>query len=501
MKNFFIKQMRKHNTITKIKNHIDYLLNENTASHYKSKIHSLTENVKETYERIYFENEKYISYQKENGGGRPPEASTTYVLSIPEDLIHPTNEQWNDIYNKTIENFCNFINENQQKKENKGLDHIKEKNRANIAKYNAIRLDPEMFKSNSVAVVHNEEDNFEEASHLHIITSNIQNGNYLKMLNQTAGQNYIKKAYDKAIFDTLKLKPQDYIPKCDRLSEEEKNQLEIEDKRQFEARMKDNPKYTSSEKKKGGRRRRKPPKPQHIARQEEWKRKTNQAQKKIDQVPEAQERINRANELQSQRKSEQEALRAAEAAKSNVLSEVSAAKKEHSKVVAKTQKVIAKRKANSKEIQSSKKRLNEINKQIQQNESWFVNFVKSEPIQEYLNGVRQYFEKGFNFKLYQEVTDFLRNLNKSNEKMINKIKEHNPDWLREQEEKAKRIAEEKRIKYENRFKGGVFEEDIELDDIKEEVNKKIEQENKEKEKEKEKETLTQRVKKKIGFKI
>lgn len=64
MKNFILKQSRKHNTITKIKNHIDYLLNENTASHYKSKIHSLTENVKETYKRIYFENEKYISHQK-----------------------------------------------------------------------------------------------------------------------------------------------------------------------------------------------------------------------------------------------------------------------------------------------------------------------------------------------------------------------------------------------------------------------------------------------------
>lgn len=495
MKHFILKQSRKHNTITKVKNHIDYLLNENTVSHYKSKIHSLTDDVKETYKRIYFENEKYISHQKENGGGRPPEASTTYILSMPEDLIHPTNEQWNDIYNRTIENFCNFINKNQQRKENEGLDHIKEKNRANIAKYNAIRLDPEMFKNNSVAVVHNEEDNFEESSHLHIITSNIQNGNYLKMLNQTAGQNYIKKAYDKAIFDTLKLKPQDYIPKCDRLDEEEKNKLDLEDKQQFEERMKNNPQYKTSEKKKGGRRRRKPPKPQHIARQEEWQRKTNQAQKKIDQVPEAQERINRANELQSQRKAEQEALRAAEAAKSNVLSEVSAAKKEHSKVVAKTQKVIAKRKANSKEIQSSKKRLNEINKQIQQNESWFVNFVNSEPIQEYLNSVRPLFEKGFNFKLYQEVSGFFRGLESANKKMIDKIKSSNPKWLKEQEEKSKQIAEEKRIKYENRFKGGVFEEDIELDDIKVEVNKKIEQENKEKE------TLTQRVKKKFGFKF
>lgn len=89
--------------------------------------------------------------------------------------------------------------------------------------------------------------------------------------------------------------------------------------------MKKNPQYISSEKKKGGRRRRKPSKPQHIARQEEWQRKTKLAQKKINQVPEAQERIDKANELQRQRKAEQEALSAAEAAKSNVLSEVAAA--------------------------------------------------------------------------------------------------------------------------------------------------------------------------------
>lgn len=165
-------------------------------------------------------------------------------------------------------------------------------------------------------------------------------------------------------------------------------------------------------------------------------------------------------------------------AKKKAISEKNNATAEKEKEKARTEKIIKKRKSNEKKIKSSTKRLNEINKQIEQNESWFVNFVKSEPIQEYLNGVRRYFEKGFNFKLYQEVTDFLRSLNKSNEKMIDKIKAHNPDWLKEQEEKAKQLAEEKRIKHENRFKGGVFEEDIELDDIKVEVNEKIKQENK-----------------------
>lgn len=449
MKNFILKQSRKHNTITKIKNHIDYLLNENTASHYKSKIHSLTENVKETYKRIYFENEKYISHQKENGGGRPPEASTTYVLSMPEDLIHPTNEQWNDIYNRTIENFCNFINENQQRKENEGLDHIKEKNRANIAKYNAIRLDPETFKNNSVAVVHNEEDNFEESSHLHIITSNIQNGNYLKMLNQTAGQNYIKKAYDKAILDTLKLKPQDYIPKCDRLDEEEKNKLDIEDKQQFEERMKNNPQYKTSEKKKGGRRRRKPPKPQHIARQEEWKRKTNQAQKKIDQVPEAQERINRANELQSQRKAEQEALRAAEAAKSNVLSEVAAAETKKAATVKKTK--------------LAQKELKRINTKIRNNQEWLYNIIQSDVVQDRIANLRSISKSTLDF--YRDVKEFMNDLLKENDAYKKEIEKKNPNWLKrqaaqkikEEEKRMERLKAQKSIKNE-------FTEEIEIDE-------------------------------------
>jgi len=449
MKNFIIKQMRKHNTITKVKNHIDYLLNKNTASHYKSKIHSLTENVKETYKRIYFENEKYITHQKENGGGRPPEASTTYILSIPEDLIHPTNEEWNDIYNKTIENFCNFINENQQRKEKKGIGHIKEENRSNIKKYNAIRLNPDVFKSNSVAVVHNEEDNFEESSHLHIITSNIQDGNYLKMLNQTAGQNYIKKAYDKAVLDTLKLKPQDYIPKCDRLSKEENNQLELEDKQQFEERMKDNPQYKTSEKKKGGRRRHRPSKPQHIARQEEWNRKSNQAQKKIDQVPEAQERIDKANELQRQRKAEETALNAAETAKNTALGEAAAAETKKAAAVKKTK--------------LAQKELKRINTKIRNNQEWLYNIIQSDVVQDQIANLRS--AKSSTLDFYRDVKEFMSDLLNENDEYKKEVEKKNPNWLKRQT--AKKLKEEEKRQEQLKAQKTIqneFTEKIELKD-------------------------------------
>lgn len=455
MKNWILKQLRKHNTISKVKEHINYLIDGNRKAHAKTKIHSITEDVNENYKRMYLENEMYIANQKNNGGGRPPEASTTYILNLPEDLIHPTNEEWEEIYNRTIDNFCSLINENQQRKEDKGLDHVKKENRHNIAKYNSIRLNPETFKSNSVAVVHNEEDRYEKGSHVHIITSNIQNGEYLKMLNQTAGQNFIKQAYDKAVLDVLKLKPQDYIPKCDRLSEEEKEKLELEDKLQFEERMKSNPKYKTSEKgKKGGRRRRRPSKPQHIAREEEIQRKEQKADHKIEQMPKAQALIDKAN-----------------AAKKDAKIELKKIKRKKLK---------------------AKKDLDEIKEQIEQNESWFVNFIKSEPIKKYIDSLRPIFAKGFNMKLYSEVSSFFSDLEISNKKMVDKIRASDPEWLKEQEEKERKLEKEQEEKHRKRFSTGIFEEEIELIS---ELKKEVKQEEP-----KQKDSLLKRVGKKLTFK-
>ncbi|MBF4349633.1 hypothetical protein EAY19_26695, partial [Vibrio anguillarum] len=93
------------------------------------------------------------------------------------------------------------------------------------------------------------------------------------LLNQTAGKNFIKKAYDNAILEILELKPQDYVPKMDRLSQDEKDKLDLEDKEQFEAR---------SPKNKGKRRRkRKPSKPAHISREESFENKKTNTVKKL----------------------------------------------------------------------------------------------------------------------------------------------------------------------------------------------------------------------------
>lgn len=222
MKNWFLKQGQQHKSRTQMINHLRYLVNPDKPAHRNTRIVPISD-LNESHKNMLAEYDAYID--KKTAGKRPI-AATNYILSMPEDLIHPTDEQWKEIYENTIENFCQLINDNQARKEAKGYDHIKsEKNKADAMRYNAIRLDPETFKKNSFCALHNEEANHEKASHIHILTSNIQNGEYLKMLNQTAGQNYIKKAYDKAVLNVLKLKSADYTPKCDRVQNSLENKI------------------------------------------------------------------------------------------------------------------------------------------------------------------------------------------------------------------------------------------------------------------------------------
>ncbi|WP_214656621.1 hypothetical protein, partial [Vibrio anguillarum] len=75
MKNFFIKQGTNHNTIDKTRKHVEYLIDGNRKSHHKTNISPLSD-VLSNYDAMRREIENYEIKQKENGGGRPPIAST-----------------------------------------------------------------------------------------------------------------------------------------------------------------------------------------------------------------------------------------------------------------------------------------------------------------------------------------------------------------------------------------------------------------------------------------
>lgn len=326
------------------------------------------------------------------------------------------------------------------------------------------------MKRLSICVIHDDRNKplvigETSGSQMNLLISNVIDNKVIKLISQKSGIELFKKAYVNAVKNELGLDPKNYLAYEDRKNGQEHKDfyngpsnvelLELESstprkkRKDQELRVKEEKKshYKAINEKLAS----------VVVREAE-------ADKKLEQVPRAKELIKTANRAIREKK--------------KATAETNQAKKELGQI--------------EKKKKTAKTDLIKIKKQIQQNESWFVNFVKSEPIQEYLNSVRPLFEKGFNFKLYQEVSVFFRGLESANNKMIDKIKSSNPKWLKEQEAKAKKIAEEKRIKYENRFKGGVFEEDIELiEELKDEGEKLS--------KPSQKQTLIQRAKNRLGF--
>jgi len=438
MKNFFLKQGTNHNNLDKIRKHVDYLVDGNRKSHNKTNISPLSD-VSSNYDAMRREIENYEIKQKENGGGRHPVASTTFILSLPEDLKHPTPEQWDNIYNRTIDKYCELMNENQQRKQGEGLDHIKPENRRNIEKYNSIRLDPETFKNRSVAVVHDESSNFEKSSHVHIITSNIQNGEYLKLLNQTAGKNFIKKAYDNAILEILELKPQNYVPKIDRLSEKEQEKLDLEDKAQFEERMKNNDKYKHSEKsKKGGRRRRKPSKPAHIAREESFENKKANTIKTLN---------NKQEEINETKKKNVDIVKIGRKEKKALIAEKAELKKTRIKV--------------KKEINQNKIAKNEI-------KDFFKNILDDDFLKNFWTGIidrckRHNFTHKETLDIYETEKKYTHELK---EKLLDNLEMMEPGAKKKHLEEVARFDKEKAEKAKKRHESNEFKTKQELDDEK-----------------------------------
>lgn len=437
--------------ITKKKNSlkscVDYLLSKKHENHINTKIYEIG-NARKGLSNIL----------DEVGSVRLKNAATSFCASLPADLYHPSKNEWEKIYNSTMENYCNSLNEELEKLEKahhkKAIpndERRKKEYHLNTERY-AQRLDLDEMKRLSICVIHDDRNKplvigETSGSQMNLLISNVIDNKVVKILSQKKGIELFKQSYVAAVKNELGLDPKNYITYEDRPDGQEHKDfydgpsnvelLELES-------------FTPRKKRKEQELRVKEEKKSHYKAINEKLAsvvvREAEADQKLEQVPRAKELIKTANRAIREKK---KATAATTQAKTD-LEEIEKKKK------------------------TAKTDLIRIKKQIKKNESWFVNFVKSEPIQEYLNSIRPLFEKGFNFKLYQEVSGFFRDLESSNNKMINKIKASNPKWLKEQEEKAKQIAEEKRIKYENRFKGGVFEEEIEL---KEESEPEIEKSN------------------------
>ena len=430
-----------------LKSCVDYLLSKKHENHSNTTIYEIG-NARHDLNNILDEVDSV----------RLKNAATSFCASLPADLYHPNKDEWESIYNLTMENYCDGLNKELEKMEKahhkKSIptdERRKNEYHLNTERY-AQRLDIDEMKRLSICVIHDDRDKpmvigETSGSQMNLLLSNVIGDKVVKLISQKNGVELFKKSYVNAVKSELGLDPKNYLTYEERPEgQEHKNfyngQSKVEilelDSSTPRKKRKDQDLRVKDEKKSF-----------YKAMNEKLDSvvvRETEANKKLRQVPKAQKIIKTANV----------AIRAKKKATSD------------------TEQAMIDLKNIEKKKKTAKTDLIKIKKQIQKNESWFVNFVKSEPMKEYLNSVRPYFKKGFNSKLFQEVKDFVRGLEKSNEEMINKIKSSNPRWLKEQEERAKQIAEDKKIKHENRFKGGIFEEDIDFtEDFKKETKQNI----------------------------
>lgn len=233
MKNWFVSIEQKTKNPSKGKSKsldssINYLLSKKHKSHFYSEITDL-ENARLSRANIL---DEYDDMRQKHSKGVKNVASS-FVLSLPSDLYHPSVEEWRDISNMTIKNFVENINNDLEKKQKKHFKKSTEKmTERQLKEYNLDtdrfrqRLDLDEVKKLSTAVIHDESNKplsvgETAGSHLNIVMSNIFNGEVIKHISQLGGVLSMKNAYSQAVKEKLDLDCDLYIPYSQRKEGEE----------------------------------------------------------------------------------------------------------------------------------------------------------------------------------------------------------------------------------------------------------------------------------------
>ena len=474
-----------------LENAVKYLLNDKHNRHALTNITDLG-NARLVRDNIL---DEYDLMREKHGKGVSNVASS-FCLSIPADLYHPSVEEWEKIYNSTIENFVNRVNKDLEKKE-KALDKVdlsslsarqlKEHN-LNIGRY-AQRLDIDEVKKLATAVIHDDREKplivgKTNGSHLNIVLSNIHNGEVIKYISQKGGVNAMKKAYNQAVKKHLGLDCKYYIPYNSRPDDEklkkfytaktDLNLVQIDENTPHKDKLnksplKDPDEYTRTE-------------PYWLINQkksielqndkDKLDQEKSKAEKLISQAPKAKKLIKTANTaIQAKKKAVSE--------KNDVVTET---KTQQDKLNQINQK-----------IGVSEKRLKKVNKHIKNNEQWLYKVIKSDIVQKRIETLRELTNHSMEF--YVSVKRFIKGLNNQNEEFLKDLEQQNPQWLKREKERLEREEQLKQERIKNRHSGNEFTEEIELiDELKQETQPEIKFDDYEPEEDKK-----QKKKKRFGF--
>ena len=156
--------------------HFNYLNDKKRASHFYSEIVDLN-NSPDKLNNILNEIEERKEYRRENGlrGGGVSNLATSFVVSIPRDIKQPeTKKEWQNIASITLKELANDLD-----------------------------LPFEKIKDRSVVMLHDESNSPSKSSHLHILVSNVIDGQVVKPISQYQGTYSMKKGINKAVKNVL----------------------------------------------------------------------------------------------------------------------------------------------------------------------------------------------------------------------------------------------------------------------------------------------------------
>jgi len=181
IKNWLVKTKQIKQKVKGFLNHVNYLTNDNKASHEYSEITVLNN----AAENILKEHDKRTDFRRTNSlrGGGVSNFATSLVMSLPRTIKQPTNDEWKKI----------------------GLYTIKE-----IAKAN--NLDFQKLKNVSHIVLHDESSSPSKSSHLHILISNVLDNEVKKGISQKRTTFAAKKAFNYSVKKLLNEDNNNYTP-------------------------------------------------------------------------------------------------------------------------------------------------------------------------------------------------------------------------------------------------------------------------------------------------
>jgi hypothetical protein len=179
--NWLVKTKQIKKGLDGLVRHSNYLLSCDRPAHYKTKIMLLfgsAENIVNAHSK-----RKELRQKQGLRGGGIRNYATSFVMSLPSDVGHPTVSNWKSSMREVFE----------------GLE-------------SATGIDKRVLFKHSMAVLHNESESG-KCSHIHLLISNVIVDKYIKKLTQYQSTHNAKQGFNKGIKRTLGISNYDYTPK------------------------------------------------------------------------------------------------------------------------------------------------------------------------------------------------------------------------------------------------------------------------------------------------